>query len=262
MRTIGLLTGTVALSLLGTGCVATHKYVAKTVAPIEQRVGATEGKNADQDKQIATQGTHLDEIDRDNSRTKEKLNDVDAKATQAGQDAKTADSKAVTAQQSADGAKMAADNAHTFAEQGLNQLGQTVQGMNKFHMLKSETILFPLNASKLTPDATTQLADLSKEVTGQERYMIEVQGFTDKTGDAGYNETLSEERAQAVARYLANQSDIPVRSISILGSGYARPVGDDKTRDGRKMNRRVEVRVWVPEAQADKTVASSAGGQK
>jgi outer membrane protein OmpA-like peptidoglycan-associated protein len=112
-----------------------------------------------------------------------------------------------------------------------------------------------VNASQLTPDAKDQLNGL-KEVTSQDRYLIEVQGFTDKTGDPIYNENLSGERAQSVARYLANEFDIPVRSISILGSGYARPVGDDKTRDGRKMNRRVEVRVWVPEAQSPKTVAS------
>ena len=41
--------------------------------------------------------------------------------------------------------------------------------------------------------------------------------------------------------------------------GYARPVADDKTRDGRKMNRRVEVKLWVPENQNSKTVASSGG---
>jgi outer membrane protein OmpA-like peptidoglycan-associated protein len=261
MKTIGLMTGTLALSLLGTGCVATHKYVARTIAPVEQRVSATESKNADEDKQIAAQGTHLDEVDRDLSKTKEKVNDVDAKATKAGEDAKVADQKAVGAQTSADGAKQAANDAHTFAEQGLNQMGKTVEAMNKFHMLKTETILFGLNAASLTTDAKGQLDGLSKEVTSQDRYMVEVQGFTDKTGDPAYNETLSEERAQAVARYLANQSDIPVRSISILGSGYAKPVADDTTRDGRKMNRRVEVRIWVPDAQGSKTVASSAGGQ-
>jgi flagellar motor protein MotB len=33
----------------------------------------------------------------------------------------------------------------------------------------------------------------------------------------------------------------------MLGSGYALPVADDKTRDGRKQNRRVEIRLFVPE---------------
>ena len=80
--------------------------------------------------------------------------------------------------------------------------------------------------------------------------MIEVQGFTDKTGTADINEKLSQDRAEAAARYLVNQHQIPVRDINMLGSGYASPVGDDKTRDGRKQNRRVEVRLFVPEVNA------------
>ena len=43
-----------------------------------------------------------------------------------------------------------------------------------------------------------------------------------------------------MARYLTTEHKIPVRAISMLGEGYAQPVADDKTRDGRKMNRRVE----------------------
>ncbi len=68
-------------------------------------------------------------------------------------------------------------------------------------------------------------------------------------------------RELAVARYLANEHQIPVRTISMLGAGYARPVADDKTREGRKMNRRVEVRLWVRESQSSKTVASTGGAQ-
>src|ERR1700681_356359 len=99
MRTIGLMTGALAFSFLGTGCVATHKYVAKTIAPVEQRVSGTEGKNADQDKELATHTTEIADLDRDASQTKEKLRDTDAKATEAGQAAKMADQHAGAAQQ-------------------------------------------------------------------------------------------------------------------------------------------------------------------
>ena len=133
--------------------------------------------------------------------------------------------------------------------------------MNKFQMLKSETVLFGVDKETLTPDAKTQLEELSKQASGLDRYVIEVQGFTDKTGPAAYNETLSERRAQTVARYLSNQYQIPVRSISMLGSGYAQPVADDKTREGRKMNRRVEVRLWVPETETTQVVASGGSEQ-
>lgn len=260
MKTPLMLTGALALSLLGTGC-ATKKYVAKSVAPVEQRVSGTETKNGEQDKQIASQGTQIQELDTDLSRTKEKLGDTDRKATEAGAAAQAADQKAGNAQHSADGAQQAADGARTFAEQGLNKMDQTVQSMNNFKMVTSEAVLFGFNSDKLTADGKAKLDAFANQAKGVGRFVIEVQGFTDKSGDNTYNETLSQARAQAVTRYLANQYDIPIRNISMLGSGYAHPVADDKTRDGRKMNRRVEVRLWVPESETNKT-ASTAGGEK
>ncbi len=259
MKFSGILAGAVALSLFSTGC-ATKKYVAKTIAPVEQRVTGTETKNTEQDKQIAAQGTEIQDLDKSLSLTREKLGDVDNKATQAGQAAQAADQKAVGAQQAADSAHQAADGARTFAQQGLDRLDHNLEAMNHYQMTKSDTVLFGVNKDSLTPDAKKQLDDLASQVTGLERFVIEVQGFTDKTGPAGYNEMLSQRRAAAVARYLTTEHKIPVRAISMLGEGYAQPVADDKTRDGRKMNRRVEIKLWVPE-NATKSVASAAGDQ-
>jgi outer membrane protein OmpA-like peptidoglycan-associated protein len=252
MKIVGMMTAALALTLVGTGC-ATKKYVAKTVAPVEQRVGGTESKNGEQDKQIASQGTEIQELGGDLSRIKERLGDTDSKATQASEAAKAADQKAANAQQSADGARQAADGARTFAEQGLNRIDETVQSMNKFQMTKSEAVLFAFDSDKLTPEGKSQLDDFASQARGRDRFVIEVQGFTDKSGNASYNETLSEARARSVARYLTNQYQIPIRNISMLGSGYALAAADEKTRDGRKMNRRVEVRLWVPENEANKS---------
>jgi len=260
MKITGTMIGALALSLLGTGC-ATKKYVSKTVAPVEQRVSGTETKNGEQDKQIASQGTEIQELDSDLSKTKERLGDTDNKATQAGEAAKVADQKATTAQQKADGAQQAADGARSFAEQGVNQMGQTLQAMNKFQIAKSEAVLFAFNSDKLTPEGKSQLDGLANQAKAMDRFVVEVQGFTDKSGDTSYNEKLSEARAQAVTRYLANQYEIPIRNISMLGSGYARPVADDATRDGRKMNRRVEVRLWVPENEANESATAGGGEQ-
>jgi OOP family OmpA-OmpF porin len=261
MKLTSMLASAIVLSLVGTGC-ATKKYVAKTIAPVEQRVGGTETKNTEQDKTLSTHGTQIEEMDRGLSATKEKLSDTDAKATQAGQAAKAADQKADGAKQAADGAQRSADGARTYAEQGLDRLGHTVESMNKYQMTKSETVLFGFNRDTLTDEGKAQLDELAKQAGGLDRYVIEVQGFTDKVGSPTYNESLSERRAQAVARYLANQYKIPVRAISMLGSGYAQPVADDKTRDGRKMNRRVEVRLWVPESSTAGARAASGPGQQ
>lgn len=258
MKIVANIAAVAALSLLGTGC-ATKKYVAQTVAPIDARVTSTETKNTEQDKLIADHGKSIEELDRSVSRTKEQLRDTDAKAIAANEAAAKADQKA-------DGAWKAADGAKSLAQQGLDanaQLARTVDAMNKYQVLKTETVLFGVNQYGLTEDAKAQLEELAKSAGGLDRFVIEVQGFTDKTGTVTINERLSQQRAQEVARYLANEYKIPVRSISLLGSGYAQPVADDKTREGRKLNRRVEVRLYVPEAAtASKALTAKSGAEQ
>ncbi len=251
MRT-AVLAGAVTLSLLGTGC-ATKKYVAKTVAPVEAKADAANAKNVEQDKQIASQGTEIQELDRDLSSTKERLTDVDNKANQANVAAKAADQKADGAQQSANNAQQAADGARN----GVDRLTKTIDGMNKFTMAKQDVVLFPVNSWRLNDDAKQSLTDLAKQAQGLDRYVIEVQGFTDKTGSPAYNDRLSQERAESVARFLTVEYKIPVRNITMLGEGWAEPVAADNTRAGRKQNRRVEVRLWVPETGS---TATAAGG--
>jgi outer membrane protein OmpA-like peptidoglycan-associated protein len=249
----------IGLSILATGC-ATKKYVAKTIAPVEQRVGDRETKDVDQDKTIAGHTTQLGEFDRELSQTKERVTTADTKAAQAGDAAKAADQKAAGAQTAADSAHQAADGARSFAEQGLTRLDQNMQAMNKYTMTSTEAVLFGFNQDTLNDEGKAQLDTIANQAKGLDRYVIEVQGFTDKTGDATYNDSLSERRARNVARYLAAKYQIPVRSISVLGLGYAQPVADDSTRDGRKMNRRVEVRLWVPGNESTKSTAAGIGG--
>jgi outer membrane protein OmpA-like peptidoglycan-associated protein len=245
-----MMAGGLVLALAGTGC-ATKKYVAKSIAPVESRVSAAEAKDTAQDTKLGEQSKQIDELGTDLSRTKERLNDTDGKAVAAGQAAQRADQKA-------DGAQRAADGARTLAQQGVEQAqvaqqkvtkaAETMDKIVKYQMLKSETVLFPFNQYKLSAESKAQLDDIAKSATeGHDRYEIEVQGFTDKSGNADTNQMLSQQRAQEVVRYLVNEHKIPVRNIASIGSGYASPVADDATRDGRKMNRRVEIRVFVPE---------------
>jgi len=253
MKLALMTTGVLALTLVGSGC-ATKKYVRQTITPVDARLSSVESKNdaknTDQDTKIAANDKEIADVGTDLSRTKERVNDVDQKAIAAGNAAKQADTKA-------DNAQKGADAARGLAQQGLERTDkitkdvektiQTIDGVNRYQMLKSETVLFNLSQSKLTAESKAQLDDLAKLATGQERYMIEVQGFTDKTGSPEFNQQLSNARAAEVTRYMVNEHKIPVRSISQVGSGYALPVADDKTRDGRAMNRRVEVRLFVPE---------------
>src|SRR5258708_18423393 len=113
-RTALLVASVAAVFLVGTGC-ATKKYVAKTIDPVEKRVSGTESKNTDEDKDLATHTGQIQELDRDLSRTKERLGDVDAKATAAGQSAQKAGERAEGAMTTANGAQTTANSAVTSA---------------------------------------------------------------------------------------------------------------------------------------------------
>lgn len=75
-------------------------------------------------------------------------------------------------------------------------------------------------------------------------YGLVIEGHTDTKGNKSKNLTLSDSRAKSVAAFLAAQGVAPDRMTS-LGKGSAEPVGDNKTKDGRAKNRRIEV-LFVP----------------
>jgi len=250
MRSTLYVTAAVALSVFSAGC-ATKKYVAKTIAPVEQRVATTEAKNTEQDQKLTAQAGQIEGLDRDLSRTKERLTDTDSKAVAAGQAAQRANEAAAAADRKADGAQQSANTAQSSAmkvQTNVDTLGHNVDGLVKYKAASSGVVLFGLNQKTLNADAKTALDDFYKNAEGKDRFVIEVQGFTDKTGDRAMNEALSQDRAEAVARYLANEHNVPLHNITLLGSGVA--TGEQKTREERKQSRKVEVRLLVPEVES------------
>lgn len=81
-----------------------------------------------------------------------------------------------------------------------------------------------------------KVADMLNTSPADEK--VEIIGHTDSTGPEAYNQQLSERRAQSVADYLAGKG---VSNMSLKGMGESQPVADNGTREGRAMNRRVEI---------------------
>ena len=72
---------------------------------------------------------------------------------------------------------------------------------------------------------------------------LSVTGHTDSVGSDAYNQKLSDRRAHSVVDYLV-QSGVPRGSfVSVAGAGESQPVADNKTADGRAMNRRTEIKI-------------------
>ncbi|HSB71302.1 MAG TPA: OmpA family protein, partial [Candidatus Methylomirabilis sp.] len=89
-------------------------------------------------------------------------------------------------------------------------------------------------------------AELQKAIDFVKRYpgrKITIEGHTDSTGTAKYNQGLSERRAAAVKDYLLKNGVTDGGRITTAGYGLSKPVADNKTKDGRFQNRRVEISV-------------------
>lgn len=71
---------------------------------------------------------------------------------------------------------------------------------------------------------------------------IEISGHTDSTGDASYNQGLSERRARAVADYMISKG-IAASRLRVVGYGEGQPIADNSTHDGRAQNRRTELKI-------------------
>lgn len=77
------------------------------------------------------------------------------------------------------------------------------------------------------------------------RTLVNIDGHTDSTGGASYNQGLSERRAGAVAQYFTSRRVDPRRLI-VRGFGESKPIASNATESGRAANRRVEIRI-VPQ---------------
>ena len=73
-------------------------------------------------------------------------------------------------------------------------------------------------------------------------YRIYIAGHTDNVGNAKANQQLSEDRANAVKKYLIDKGIAETR-VKTEGFGDTRPVASNKTAEGRQKNRRVEFKV-------------------
>ena len=113
-------------------------------------------------------------------------------------------------------------------------------------------ILFDFDSSDLRGQARDNLGALATTLNDMDDdAMLLVAGHTDATGSDAYNQTLSEDRAEAAARYLIQQG-MDAEHIQTLGMGESEPVADNSTDAGRAENRRVEVAVYASEEYRDR----------
>lgn len=101
---------------------------------------------------------------------------------------------------------------------------------------------FDFNSTKLTAESYPVLYHTVQILAQDPSMKVEIQGYTDNIGSESYNKKLSEDRANVVKNYLVAKG-IDASRLQAVGYGESNPVADNKTADGRALNRRIEFKV-------------------
>ena len=144
------------------------------------------------------------------------------------------------------GGAVAAQEQADRAVQGVQVANERINNIDDYTPEQSVKVNFKLRSAVLTPEAKAsldQVADYAKNAKG---YLIEVTAYAYESRSANVNRQLSEQRAEAVVRYLVENHNVPLRRIlTPFGYGAKNALNDNRTRDERAENRRAEVRVLV-----------------
>ncbi|HEX3143073.1 MAG TPA: OmpA family protein [Pyrinomonadaceae bacterium] len=201
--------------------------------PLEERATATEGRLSEVEQNAQKMSGQLDEL-------------------------------AAVSNAARGGAKAAQETADA-AVAGVNAANDRISALDDYVAQDTMAVNFRVGSSILNADAKTRLDTIATKALNAKGYVLEVTGFADSTGATERNRQLSQRRADAVIRYLVENHQIPLRRIvTPYGFGETNPVADNKTREGRAENRRVEVKVLVNKGltQPAPTVKGSSGNDQ
>jgi outer membrane protein OmpA-like peptidoglycan-associated protein len=128
----------------------------------------------------------------------------------------------------------------------VQMVNQRVSDLDSYQTVAEAAIFYPTGKYVLDDAAKADLDKLAALALSTDGYMIEIAGYASKTGTKSDNQQLSEDRASAVANYLRNQGNIPMRRIlAPAGYGATHPDAENTDPQGRELNRRVDVKLLV-----------------
>ncbi len=191
------------------------------VAPLEAREGTLENRAGTLENRAGQLENRQGQLEGQEQQTQQQVGQVKTTADQANQEANQ-------------------------ANQGVDNVNTRVTNLDNYQVADTKTVRFRINSAALNAQAKQDLDDLAQKAKAEKGYVIEVAGYADTTGSAALNQRLSEARADAVVRYLEQNGDIPIhRILTPAGMGTSHEAEPNNTPEGRKMNRRVEVKMLV-----------------
>src|SRR2546423_266732 len=206
----------------------TARAVESRATPLEERASASEGRLSEVEQNAQKLSGQLDEL-------------------------------AAVSNAARGGAKAAQETADA-AVAGVNATNDRISALDDYVPQDSIAVNFRLGSSILNADAKNKLDAIAAKALNAKGYVLEVTGFADATGNTERNRLLSQRRADAVIRYMVENHQIPLRRIvTPYGFGETNPIADNKTREGRAENRRVEVKVLVNKGLTSPTPSMKSG---
>jgi len=217
-----------AFAFGGSTACATKGFVKNEVAQVSSKVD--------------TLSQSLEETQERTKRNESKITEVDGRAgaaqgaaDHAQSSANEADSRAVAAGDAAKAASAKADE----VDKNAKRIVYTV-------VLSEDEGGFKFNKTTLPDDAKAKIDQLVSQIKADPKgAYFEIEGHTDNVGDKAVNDKIGMERAQAVARYLYEQHQIPLHRINVISYGEDKPVAPNNTKEGRAQNRRIVIKVLV-----------------
>jgi outer membrane protein OmpA-like peptidoglycan-associated protein len=201
-----------------TGC-ATKKFVRTEVDTVNQQV-----EKVSQSLEATQQAT------RENGT---RIMAVDAKADQVGLWAKDAQASATDAQKAASTAASKADAVDAASKRLIFEV-----------VINEAEGDFKFGSADLPDAAKAALDEMVAKLKAEPRgNFVEIEGYTDSSGDKLTNMRLGEARAEAVKRYLYEAHQLPLHKMNVISYGEEKPVSPNTTRVGRAQNRRVVIKI-------------------
>jgi outer membrane protein OmpA-like peptidoglycan-associated protein len=217
------------------------------IAKNDAQQQAAQSQSQAQEAQLQAQQALLAKQQADAARA-----EAEAKAAQAQLQAAAATQKAQSAEQSA-------EQVREKLRQQLNSVLATTETARGLIVNMSD-VLFDTGKYSLKTGTQISLAKVAGILEAYPGLKVQVEGYTDSVGSDQLNQTLSNNRADAVMNFLVSQG-VPQSSISAHGFGKADPVADNATAAGRAENRRVNLVVTGNAIGIDQKPEPTAGNQ-
>jgi len=112
--------------------------------------------------------------------------------------------------------------------------------VTKKKLVLAQGVSFDTNAATLDKHSLPALDETAKILRGDKKMRLQIEVHSDSQGSSSYNRRLSQERANAIAKYLAGKG-VKAKRLVPKGFGEDQPIADNRTAAGRAKNRRVEL---------------------